>query len=206
MKSRRPVNSCVPVASHSLNASLTRRRRSFSSIVITCIQTELKLLKLAIAIVLFASTSYSQGRVSPDDKALLDKLQRDHSFFEVDRGTEKWLDRVNNSKWALYRAFQEKPPTTVKVFQRRRAGREGQFTMTWFTVASGRVTIVEAFFGDPSGSGELQSVSRYTPDRLVLGTYNKDGKCVPTMRFGNSKSKELCLLYKVPSETRMKVF
>jgi hypothetical protein len=34
----------------------------------------------------------------------------------------------------LYRAFHEKAPTTVKVFLRRRAGWEGQFTMTWFTV------------------------------------------------------------------------
>lgn len=169
-------------------------------------QTKMKLLQLVIAIVLFAPTAYSQGTVSPDDKALLDRLQRDHSFFAVDRDTEEWLDRINNSKWGLYRAFQEKSPTTVKVFLRRRAGWEGQFTMTWFSVVSGKATIVEAYFGDESGSGELQSIRQYTPDKLVLGHYDTNWKCVPTTRFGNSKTEELCLLYNVPSEATMKVF
>ena len=144
--------------------------------------------------------------MSPEDKALLDKLQKDHSFFEVDRDNEKWLDRINNSKCALYQAFQEKSSTTVKVFLRRRAGWEGQFTMTWFTVASGKATIVEAYFGDPSGSDELQSVRTFTPDKLVLGTYDKNWKCVPTTYFGSSKTAEQCLLYSVPSEVTMKVF
>jgi len=172
----------------------------------------MKLLRLTIAIALFGITVYSQDMlwrhdpIPPEDKALLDKLQRDHSFFEVDLDEEKSLDRTNNSKWALYRAFHEKSPTTVKVFFRQRAGWEGQFTETWFTVASGKATIVEAYFGDPSGSGELQSVRQYIPDKLVLGTYDKDRTCVPTTRFGNSKTKALCLLYNVPSKSTMRVF
>jgi hypothetical protein len=172
----------------------------------------MKFLRLTIAIAFVGITVYSQDTlwrhapVLPEDKALLDKLQKDHSFFEVDRDAEKWLDRINNSKWALYRAFKEKSSTPVKVFLRRSAGWEGQFTMTWFTVASGKPTIVEAYFGDPSGSGELQSVRQYSPDKLVLGNYDKDRKCVPTQRFGISKTKELCLLYNVPSGATMKVF
>jgi len=172
----------------------------------------MKLLRLTIALALFGITAYPQETlwrhdpIPPDDKALLDKLQKDHSFFEVDRDEEKWLDRINNSKWALYRAFHEKSPTTVKVFLRRSAGWEGQVTKTWFTVASGKATIIEAYFGDPSGSSELQSVRQYKPDKLVLGTYDKNWKCVPTTRFGNSKTAELCLLYNVPSSVTMSVF
>jgi hypothetical protein len=166
----------------------------------------MKLYRLLTTVLALALTVYSQGTVSPEDKALLDKLTHDHSFFEIDREAAEWLDETNNPKWALYRAFHEQSPNTVKVFLRRRAGWEGQFTMTWFTVASGKATIVEAYFGDPSGSGELQSVRTYTPDKLVLGTYDKHWKCVPTTRFGNSKTEELCLLYNGPSQPTMKVF
>jgi hypothetical protein len=166
----------------------------------------MKLYRVLIAVVLFCPMAYSQSTVSAEDKALLDKLTHDHSFFEVDRDESRWLDETNAPKWTLYRAFHEKAPTTVKVFLRRRAGWEGQFTMTWFTVTSGKATIVEAYFGDSSGSGELQSVRTYTANTLVLGTYDKNWTCVPTTRFGNSKTEELCLLYNVPSQPTMKVF
>lgn len=166
----------------------------------------MKLYLAVIAVSLFTSTMYCQGMVSAEDKALLDQLRYDHSFFEVDRDESEWLYETNTPKWTLYRAFHEKTPTTVKVRLRKRAGWEGQYTITWFTVASGKATIVEAYFGDPSGSDELQSVRTYTPDKLVLGTYDRHWKCVPTTRFGDSKTAELCLLYNVPAGTTMKVF
>jgi hypothetical protein len=166
----------------------------------------MKLYVTVMAIALFAAPAYCQGTVSAEDKALLDKLRHDRSFFEVDREGSEWLDQTNTPKWTLYRAFHEQTPNTVKVLLRKRAGWEGQFTMTWFTVTSGKATIVEAYFGDSSGSDELQSVRSYTPNKLVLGTYDKNRKCLPTTRFGNSKTEELCLLYNVPSGTTLKVF
>lgn len=180
--------------------------QSISTGPVAFVTNKMELLRLVLAIGLSAAMVHSQERVSPEDTALLDKLQTDHSFYVVDRENEEWLDRINNSKWSLYRAFHEKLPTTVKVLLRRRAGWEGQFTKTWFTVSAGKATIVEAYFGDASGSSELQRVRLYTPDKLVLGHYDKNWKCVPATRFGNSKTEELCLLYNVPSDPTMKVF
>jgi len=95
-----------------------------------------------IAIVLLCGLSAAgQGVVSLEDKALLDKLSHDESFTVIDRAAAEYLSTINDPKRALYKSYLEKSPVTLKVFLRTSAGWEGQYTMTWFTVESGNVSI-----------------------------------------------------------------
>jgi hypothetical protein len=163
---------------------------------------------LLLITVLLASclTVFAQDPVSPEDKALLEKLSHDNSYIVIDRDKAKYVTEINSPKHKLYTAYLEKSPDIVKVFKRERAGWEGQYTMTWFTVESGKVKIVEAYFGDPSASGELQYVRVYTPKELMLGYLDKDGKFTPLLFGETTKNKELVIGYQIPSEERTKVF
>ncbi|MFL6230878.1 MAG: hypothetical protein ACJ741_19050 [Pyrinomonadaceae bacterium] len=151
-------------------------------------------------------TAFAQASVSPEEKALLEKLSHDNSFIVIDRDAEEYVSAINAPKQKLYTAYLEKSPGIVKVFIRARAGWEGQYTMTWFTVDHGKVRIVEAYFGDPSGSGELQYVREYMPEEIRLGYYDKNWKCAPLVGSKISRSAELCIGYKVPSKEREKIF
>ena len=166
----------------------------------------MKSIVLIATVLVCGLSAVGQGVVSLEDKALLDKLSHDKSFTVIDRTTAGYLSTINDPKRALYKSYLEKSPDTLKVFLRTRAGWEGQYTMTWFTVESGSVSIVEAYFGDVSGSGELQYVREYKPEKLILGYFDKNWKCVPLPANGASKIDELCIGYYVPSEPRMKVF
>jgi hypothetical protein len=169
-------------------------------------QTTMKLSLLVLAILFSGLTVYGQDCVSPEDKALLEKLSRDRSFTVIDRDGPGWLDRINGPKRTLYQAYVEKSLGIVKVFKRQRAGWEGQYTMTWFTVLSGKITIVEAYFGDPFGPNELQYVHQYAPDKITLGYFDKSWECVPLPASGIPKTAELCIGYNVSSEPTMKIF
>jgi hypothetical protein len=166
----------------------------------------MKSIVLIATVLVCGLSAVGQGIVSPEDKALLEKLSHDKSFTVVDRVTAEYLSTINDPKRALYKSYLEKAPAIVKVFLRKSAGWEGQYTMTWFTVESGNVSGVEAYFGDPSGSGELQYVRQYKPEKITLGYFDKNWKCIPLPAKGASEIAELCIGYYVPSEPRMKVF
>jgi hypothetical protein len=166
----------------------------------------MKLPALIMTILACGLTAFAQDSVSPEDKALLEKLSRDSSYTVIDRDAAEYLSTINSPKQKLFTAYLGKSPDVVKVFKRARAGWEGQYTMTWFTVDHGKVKIVEAYFGDPSGSGELQHVREYMPEEIRLGYYDKNRKCVPLIGNNIPRSEELCIGYKVPSEQREKIF
>jgi len=166
----------------------------------------MKILALLATLLACSLMSLAQASVSPEEKALLEKLSRDYSFTAIDRDATEYLSTINSPKQKLYTAYLEKSSEIVKVFKKARAGWEGQYTMIWFTVDHGKVNIVEAYFGDPSGSGELQYVREYKPQEIRLGYYDKDWKCVPLSRNKVPSSKELCIGYKVPSEQEEKIF
>jgi hypothetical protein len=156
----------------------------------------MKLFLLVVTCSILTITVNIQKSISPEDKALLDTLLRDGSYITINRNAAEWMDEINNPKWALYSAFHSKSPKIVKVLKRQQVGLEGQYTLTWFAVDSGRATVVEAYFGDESGSQELQYVRQFQPDKVQLGHFDKKSwKCEPTLRFGNSKTEELCLIY-----------
>ena len=160
---------------------------------------------LALIVILLACglTVFAQDPVASEDKALLEQLSRDKSFTVMD---SEYLDTLNAQIEKLYLAYLKKLPDIVKVFKRERVGWEGQYTMTWFTVDHGKVKIVEAYFGDPSGSGELQYVRVYSPEGLRLGYLDKDRKFSPLLFGEATRNKRLVVGYQVPSEERNKVF
>jgi len=147
-----------------------------------------------------------QSGVSLEDRALLEKLKIDKSFTTIDRNSAEWLSTINIPKQEIYKAYLTKSSEIIKVFIRQSAGWEGQYTMTWCTVTGGRVTIVEAYFGDISGSGELQYVRQYQPEEISVGYFEKNRKCVDFPSAKVPLSAELCISYKVPSEPKVKVF
>lgn len=148
-------------------------------------------------------TAFAQDPVSLEDKALLEQLSHDSSFTVMN---SEYLDTLNAQIQKLYTAYLRKSPDIIKVFKRKRVGWEGQYTMTWFTVEHGKVKIVEAYFGDPSASGELQYVRVYTPKKLRLGYLDKDRKFIPLLVGDDTRYKELVIGYQVPSEQGTKVF
>jgi hypothetical protein len=166
----------------------------------------MKLFALTITILGCCLIAFAQETVSPENKALLDKLSHDSSFTMIDRDSAEYLSTINSPKQKLYAAFLEKSPEIVKVFKKSRAGLEGQYTMTWFTVDHGKVKIVEAYFGDPSGSKELQYVHQYAPEEIRLGYYDKNRGCAPLPNNKIPRTGELCIGYKVPSEQVEKIF
>ena len=166
----------------------------------------MKLVILLIALLSWGLTTFAQGLVSPEEKALLEQLSHDASFTVIDRDSAEYVSTINSPKQALYRAHLEKSQGVVKVFKKQRAGWEGQYTMTWFTVDHGKVKLVEAYFGDPSGSGELQYVREYNPEEITLGYFDKNRLCVPLPSTNVPRSAELCIGYKVSSESKLKTF
>src|SRR5438046_2754882 len=115
----------------------------------------MKRIALIVALAMCHPTAFGQVHVSADETALLERLSRDTSFIVLNRETYS-LARLNGQKLSLYEAYSKKSATTVKVYAEMPAGWEGQYTRAWFTVTSGNVTIVEAYYGDPAASGELQ--------------------------------------------------
>ena len=156
----------------------------------------------------WGNTFYSEvDVVAKKETALVETLLQDRSFTVVNRESAEWLSTINQPKEAIYKAYVSRSPETLKVLFRQRAGWEGQYTMVWCTVAGGKIAIVEAYFGDPSGSGELQYVRQYEPEEITLGYFNKDRKCEPfPSEITSSPTRELCISYKVPSETKSRVF
>ena len=167
----------------------------------------MKLLVLTIAILTYGLTAAAQGSVSLEEKALLERLSRDNSFTFIDRlSSDGYLPEINVPKQKLYKAYLEKSAEVVKVSKKATAGWEGQYTMTWFAVDHGKVRIVEAYFGDPSGSGELQYLREYVPEVITIGHYAKDWQCEPLKDRKIREYQELCISYKVSSEQREKIF
>ncbi len=66
------------------------------------------------------------------------------------------------------RPISKKAPDVVKRFKKDNVCWEGQYTIPRFTVDNGKVKIVAAYFGDPSGSGKLQHVRVHTRMRSGL--------------------------------------
>ena len=161
-------------------------------------------LLLTIALLLACCVNVlAQDPVSPQERGLLERLSHDSSFTVMD---SEYLDPLNAQIREIYMAYLNKSPATIKVFKRERVGWEGQYTMTWFTVNHGKVTIVEAYFGDPSGSGELQYVRVYDPEVLKLGYVDKDRKFTLLLFGEATRNKQLAIGYRVGSEQRTKVF
>ena len=156
----------------------------------------------------WGNTFYSEVDViAKKETSLIDRLMQDRSFTVVNRDSAESLTTVNGPKEAIYKAYVSRSPETVKVLFRQSAGWEGQYIMIWCTVAGGKITIVEAYFGDPSGSRDLKYVRQYEAVEIALGYFDKDRRCEPlpsnTKRSPNS---ELCVSYKVPNDTTSRVF
>ena len=148
---------------------------------------------------------FAQPRVTPEEKALLEQMSHDSSFTVINRERDH-LAAMNAHKQKLFEAYLKKSPETIKVFKEERVGWEGQYTKTWFMVDHGKVKIIEAYFGDPSGSGKLQYVRTYTPEEIKLGYLDKAWKFVPLTDNQIPKNKELAIGYQVASELGMKRF
>lgn len=167
---------------------------------------------ISIAIFLLCCASaFAQGRIDPEDKVLFEQLSRDDSFKVITRNFKPVdLAASNAYKQQLYTAYLKQTPTVVKIFKRMQAGVEGQYTMTYFIVDHGKVKIVEAYFGDPSGSKELQYIQVFTPEKIKLGYLDKDWEFKPLsdseMSGQISTDKELFIGYLVTSEREARRF
>jgi hypothetical protein len=149
----------------------------------------------------------AQERINPADKALLEQLSRDGSFKAIERNFKPVdLSLSNAYKQELYLAYLKKESKIVKVLQKALAGMEGQYTMTYFIVDHGKVKIVEAYFGDETGSEELQHIHVHTPEELKLGHLDKNRKFIPLAGTEINNDEELFIGYLVPPSQRYRWF
>jgi hypothetical protein len=149
--------------------------------------------------------TFAQERIDPEDKALFEQLSNDSTFKIIQRRFKPIdLAASNAYKQELYMASLNKTPNIVKIFKREQVGREGQYTKTYFIVDHGKAKIVEAYFGDPSGSNKLRYIHVYAPEELKLGYLDKDWKFIPLSNGEVPKDKELFIGYRVAprQETR----
>jgi hypothetical protein len=163
--------------------------------------------KIALIAVLIVGClgTFAQERIDPEYKTLFEQLSNDNTFKIIQRNMRPTDLTISNAyKQELYMAYLNKTPNILKVFKREQVGLEGQYTKTYFIVDHGKVKIVEAYFGDPSGSKELQYIHVYTPEEIKLGYLDKDWKFIPLSDSEIPKDKELFIGYFVASgrETR----
>ena len=164
-------------------------------------------MKLIVFLIIFSTfLSGPQSGPTQQDKARLAELMNDDSFTMVDREVTEWLSAINKPKQKIYDAYLTKSLAIVKVRFRQRAGWEGQYTIVWCTVAAGKVEIVEAYFGDESGSGELKYIRQHQPEEIRLGQFLDSRKCVPFEPKREKSSIELCVSYKVEKDSKWKAF
>jgi hypothetical protein len=160
----------------------------------------MKLNALITIVLIGCSIIVAQERIDPKAKALFEQLSRDSSFKVIERDFKPVdLSLSNAYKQELYVAYLNKASKIVKVFKKALAGMEGQYMMTYFIVDHGKVKIVEAYFGDETGSKELQYVHVHTPEEIKLGRLDKVRKFVPLLGSEIHDDEELFIGYSVPS-------
>lgn len=140
--------------------------------------------------------TFAQEAMDPKDKALLEQLSRDVTV----------MPATNAIKLKLYTAFINKSPSVIRAKKSERAGREGQRLITYFIVDHGKVKIVSAYIGDPSGSPTLNYVRTYTTDKLKLGYRDKDWNFVPLSGDAILKDKVLVIGYSIAGERGLRIF
>lgn len=166
----------------------------------------MKKFSIIAALIVFSLISFAQENIKPEDKSLFNQLSKDKTFKPIRLNNPLYLNLNNIFKQELYNAFLNKTSGSIKVFKNEQVGMEGQYTMTYFTVNNSKVKIVEAYFGDPSGSKELKFIHVYTPETIQLGYLDKDWHFVTVSNGEISKDKELFIGYFVNSEQKIRRF
>jgi hypothetical protein len=146
-----------------------------------------------------------RAMISAEENALLDRVYYDKSFTTLDRRSGDVADR-NSLIQKAYRSYAEKSSEVIKIVKREQAGFEGQYVISWLNIDHGKVDIIEDYFGDPSGSKELQWVHEYKPDEIWLGTLVQERvdtglKFVPLKDLDKAsavKQKDLYIGFKSP--------
>ena len=98
----------------------------------------MKSILLIVMVLAGCLSAYSQISISLEDKALLTKMLQDKSFTLLDRNSAEYLFEINSLKQNLYKAYLAKSPDAVKILKKSKAGYEGQYLMTWFSVEQGK--------------------------------------------------------------------
>jgi hypothetical protein len=139
---------------------------------------------------------FAQDSISPNDRALLEQLSKDDSV----KGAS------NDVKLKLFAAYVNKSAGVIKARKTDIAGREGQRLVTYFIVDHGELKVIEALFGDPSGSQRLRYIRTYIPDDLTVGYRDNLQRFVPLVGDDVPADKRLELSYHIPGRLGRRTF
>src|SRR5205823_6541111 len=110
-------------------------------------------------------------------KIKLEKLENDKQFIQV-IGYGKHIGKLkikdsNELKLSLIKSFLSKSPYEHKIMSINQVGYKEIFTETFITIKEGMPEITIAYYGDYTGSNELQQIQIISPTILKLGFYKK---------------------------------
>ena len=154
--------------------------------------------------------SFYLERATQTEKALLQKTEQEGPFLEIRccfRFDTIGLAASNAIKQEIYNAYLKKTPITIKASKREQVGMEGQYTKTYFIIDSGKIKIIEAYYGHVTGRKGLQYVHKYTPEKIEFGYLDlKQLKLIPTPIENNIPPNEFFIGYSVPGDEKIKIF